>query len=217
MSLTVLSGVLVREGNTLLSVVDLQISLIEQNSITRIVETVNLSVQKGETVGLIGPTGSGKTSTLYAALNYIKGEEKNIITLEDPIEYLLDGINQIQLNPAKNVTFASGLRSILRQDPNVILVGEIRDSETASIAFQASMTGHLVFSTLHTNDASGAIARLIDMGIEPFLISSSVRGVLAQRLVRVICPKCKGRLYGTIGYCSKCGLDKTEFKDYKNG
>jgi general secretion pathway protein E len=138
-----------------------------------------------------GPTGSGKTTTLYAAINRIHSEDKNIITVEDPVEYQLKGIGQIQVNPKVGLTFASGLRSILRQDPDVIMVGEIRDMETAEIAIQASLTGHLVLSTLHTNDAPSAVIRLIDMGVEPFLVSSSVAGILAQRLVRVICPLCK--------------------------
>lgn len=138
-----------------------------------------------------GPTGSGKTTTLYAALNRIHTEEKNIITVEDPVEYQLKGIGQIHVNPKIGLTFASGLRSILRQDPDVIMVGEIRDVETAEIAIQASLTGHLVLSTLHTNDAPSAIVRLIDMGVEPFLVASSLMAVLAQRLVRVICPHCR--------------------------
>ena len=138
-----------------------------------------------------GPTGSGKTTTLYAALNRINFPDKNIITVEDPIEYQIKGIGQMQVNPKINLTFASGLRSILRQDPDVIMVGEIRDTETAEIAIQASLTGHLVFSTLHTNDAAGAVTRLLDMGIEPFLVSSSVCGILAQRLVRVLCDNCR--------------------------
>ena len=138
-----------------------------------------------------GPTGSGKTTTLYASLSTINSPDKNIITIEDPIEYQLKGIGQIQVNPKINLTFAAGLRSVLRQDPDVILVGEIRDSETAEIAIQAALTGHLVFSTLHTNDSAGAVTRLIDMKIEPFLISSSVMAVLAQRLVRVLCRECR--------------------------
>ena len=138
-----------------------------------------------------GPTGSGKTTTLYAALHLINSPTLNIITIEDPVEYRLPGVNQVQVNPKADVTFASALRSFLRQDPNVIMVGEIRDRETAEIAIQASLTGHLVLSTLHTNDAAGSLTRLIDMGIEPFLVASSVGGVLAQRLVRVVCPKCK--------------------------
>jgi general secretion pathway protein E len=138
-----------------------------------------------------GPTGSGKTTTLYAALSSINQPEINIITIEDPIEYQIEGIGQIQVNPKIDLTFAAGLRSIVRQDPDVILVGEIRDRETAEIAIQSSLTGHLVFSTLHTNDAASAVTRLIDMGIEPFLVTSSVIAIIAQRLVRVLCPKCK--------------------------
>jgi type IV pilus assembly protein PilB len=137
-----------------------------------------------------GPTGSGKSSTLYTALNWIKSPTKNIITVEDPIEYQLDGVNQVQINTKAGVTFAAGLRSILRQDPNIILVGEIRDRETAGIALEAAQTGHLLLSTLHTNDAPGTISRLLDLGIEPFLIASAVIGILAQRLVRSPCPSC---------------------------
>jgi len=138
-----------------------------------------------------GPTGSGKTTTLYGALSTINDTDINIITIEDPIEYQIDGIGQIQVNPKIDLTFAKGLRSIVRQDPDVILVGEIRDLETAQIAIQSALTGHLVFSTLHTNDAASAVTRLIDMGIEPFLVTSSVIGIMAQRLVRVICRNCK--------------------------
>ncbi|MBU1125222.1 MAG: GspE/PulE family protein [Candidatus Omnitrophica bacterium] len=138
-----------------------------------------------------GPTGAGKTTTLYAALGTINSVEKNIITIEDPVEYQIPMVRQTQVNPLAGLSFANGLRSILRQDPDVIMVGEIRDKETAEISIQASLTGHLVFSTLHTNDAATALTRLIDMEIEPFLISSSVIGILAQRLVRLICPKCK--------------------------
>lgn len=138
-----------------------------------------------------GPTGSGKTTTLYAALTRLNDKTRNIVTVEDPIEYYLDGIGQTQVNPKVDLTFARGLRAILRQDPDVVMVGEIRDLETAQIAVQASLTGHLVLSTLHTNSAVGAITRLRDMGIEPFLLSSSLVGVLAQRLVRLLCPHCK--------------------------
>lgn len=138
-----------------------------------------------------GPTGSGKSTTLYAALNRVNTSEKNIITIEDPIEYQIRGIGQIQVNPKIDLTFAGGLRSILRQDPDIIMVGEIRDAETAEIAIQASLTGHLVLSTLHTNDAATAVTRLVDMGIEPFMIASSLSAVVAQRLVRVICPHCR--------------------------
>ncbi|MCD6539626.1 MAG: type II/IV secretion system protein [Candidatus Omnitrophica bacterium] len=147
-----------------------------------------------QTAGIIlvtGPTGSGKTTTLYASLLKIRSVEKNIITIEDPVEYHLDFAKQIQVNPAVGLTFASGLRSILRHDPDIVMVGEIRDRETAQIAIQASLTGHLVLSTLHTNDAPSAVTRLIDMGLEPFLVASSLKGVIAQRLVRVLCSNCK--------------------------
>jgi type IV pilus assembly protein PilB len=145
-----------------------------------------------------GPTGSGKTTTLYASLNAINSEDKNIITIEDPIEYHLPGIRQMQVNPKIGLKFAEALSAILRQDPDVIMVGEIRNVETARAAVQAALTGHLVFATLHTNDAPGAVTRLLDMGIEPFLISSSVIAVLSQRLVRTICAECKGK------GCKKC-------------
>jgi len=138
-----------------------------------------------------GPTGSGKTTTLYAALHQIHQPERNIITVEDPVEYVLDGITQCQVRPKIGYTFAVALRALLRQDPDVIMVGEIRDAETAQIAVRAAITGHLVLSTMHTNDAAGAITRLVDMGIEPYLVASSVLGVVAQRLVRVICPHCR--------------------------
>jgi type IV pilus assembly protein PilB len=138
-----------------------------------------------------GPTGSGKTTTLYASINALDRKASNIVTVEDPVEYQMMGVNQMQVNPKAGTTFASGLRSILRQDPDVIMVGEIRDRDTAEIAIQAALTGHLVFATLHTNDASGAATRLIDMGIEPFLIASSTIGVMAQRLARKICGNCK--------------------------
>jgi general secretion pathway protein E len=138
-----------------------------------------------------GPTGSGKTTTLYACLNRINTPDKNILTVEDPVEYDIKGISQMQVNPKINLTFASGLRAFLRQDPDVILVGEIRDPETAAIAITASQTGHLVLSTVHTNDAAGAVTRLVEMGIQPFLLASSLMCVLAQRLVRVLCEQCK--------------------------
>lgn len=139
---------------------------------------------------ITGPTGSGKSSTLYAALNKLNSEEVNIVTIEDPVEYQLGGINQIQVNPNVGLTFAKGLRSILRQDPNIIMVGEIRDKETAEVAVRASLTGHLVLSTLHTNDSISTITRLIDMGVEPFLVVSSLAGVVSQRLVRKVCRDC---------------------------
>ena len=149
-------------------------------------------IQKNHGIFLVtGPTGAGKTTTLYSALLAINSQKQNIITVEDPIEYQLPGVGQIQVNPKIDLTFAQGLRSILRQDPDVIMVGEIRDSETAKIAVQAALTGHLVFSTLHTNDSAGALARLVEMGVEPFLAASALVGVLAQRLVRTVCPHCR--------------------------
>jgi type IV pilus assembly protein PilB len=140
-----------------------------------------------------GPTGSGKSTSLYAALNGLNTVEKNIITIEDPVEYQLDGITQVQTNPRAGLTFASGLRSMMRADPDIIMVGEIRDRETAQIAIEAALTGHLVLSTLHTNDAPGAVARLIEMGVEPFLVGSAVDCVVAQRLARLLCEECKRR------------------------
>lgn len=139
---------------------------------------------------ITGPTGSGKSTTLYATLNELNTQEQNIITIEDPVEYKIAGVNQVAVNPKTGLTFAKGLRAIVRQDPNIIMVGEIRDAETAQIAIQSALTGHLVLSTLHTNSAAGAVTRLLDMGIEPFLLASTVRGVVAQRLVRKICPHC---------------------------
>jgi general secretion pathway protein E len=138
-----------------------------------------------------GPTGSGKSTTLYAALMELNSEELNILTLEDPIEYQLPGISQTQVSNQKGMTFATGLRTVLRQDPDVIMVGEIRDEETARMAIQSSLTGHLVFSTLHTNDAAGAVARLLDLSVEPYLVAGSLLGVMAQRLVRRVCGKCR--------------------------
>lgn len=182
-------------------------------------DNMKLAIQ--ETYGMIlltGPTGSGKSTTLYAMLKILNNEERNIITLEDPIEYNIEGLNQSQIKPEIGYTFASGLRTILRQDPNVIMVGEIRDAETAELAVHAALTGHLMFSTLHTNTAIGAIPRLVDMNIEPFLISSSLRMVVAQRLVRKICDDCKEekaipeivrkKILAEIGVISKQELDK---------
>ena len=140
---------------------------------------------------ITGPTGSGKSTTLYATLGHLNDETQNIITIEDPIEFKIKGVNQISVNNKAGLTFAKGLRSIVRQDPNIIMVGEIRDGETARIAVQAALTGHLVLSTLHTNTAIGAVTRLVDLGIEPFLVAASLRGVVAQRLVRMVCPYCK--------------------------
>jgi general secretion pathway protein E len=138
-----------------------------------------------------GPTGSGKSTTLYACLNRINSAEKNVITIEDPIEYQVEGISQIQVASKKGMTFATALRHVLRQDPDVIMVGEVRDIETARMAIQSSLTGHLVFSTLHTNDSAGAVSRLLDLGVEPYLVSSSLIAIIAQRLVRRVCPNCK--------------------------
>lgn len=157
-----------------------------------------------------GPTGSGKTTTLYAGLTRINTTDRNIITVEDPVEYQIKGIGQIQVNPKIGLTFANGLRSILRQDPDVIMVGEIRDRETADIAIQAAQTGHLVFSTLHTNDSSGAITRLIDMGVEPFLISSSLVGVIAQRLIRKLCKSCRIKYSPTEAELREIGIEPQE-------
>ncbi|MFO8163491.1 MAG: type II secretion system ATPase GspE [Thermodesulfobacteriota bacterium] len=176
---------LLDKTNVLLSVSDLGMS--EQK-----LQTFNQLIKSSHGIILVtGPTGSGKTTTLYAALSTINKPNINIITIEDPVEYQIEGIGQIQVNPKINITFANGLRSIVRQDPDVILVGEIRDLETAEVAIQAALTGHLVFSTLHTNDSASAVTRLIDMGIEPFLVTSSVIGILAQRLVRNVCTECK--------------------------
>ncbi len=160
-----------------------------------------------------GPTGSGKTSTLYTTLAKINSTENKIITLEEPVEYQLRGINQIQVNPKIGLTFAKGLRSIVRQDPDIILVGEIRDKETAEIAIQSALTGHLLFSTLHTNDAPGAITRLLDMGVENFLLSSTLLGVLAQRLVRVICANCKEVTVPEKRLIRSMGVDPDQVKD----
>jgi len=157
-----------------------------------------------------GPTGSGKTSTLYTTLAKINSPEVKIVTLEDPVEYQLNGINQIQVSPKIGLKFASGLRAIVRQDPDIILVGEIRDKETADISIQSALTGHLLFSTLHTNDSCGAITRLLDMGVENFLLSSTLLGVLAQRLVRVICPFCKERTLPEERLIKSMGIDEQE-------
>jgi general secretion pathway protein E len=162
-----------------------------------------------------GPTGSGKTTTLYAILSSINGPNINIITIEDPIEYQIKGISQIQVNPKIELTFARGLRSIVRQDPDVILVGEIRDRETAEIAVQSALTGHLVFSTLHTNDSASAITRLVDMGVEPFLISSSILAVVAQRLVRVLCADCRRTYIPNPLYLKSIGISPDQFKEHK--
>jgi general secretion pathway protein E/type IV pilus assembly protein PilB len=176
---------LLRQNSTLRGMREMGMNAREQECFERVLEMPH---------GIIlvtGPTGSGKTSTLYTALNTINDSERKIITIEDPVEYQLKGVNQIQVSEKAGLTFARGLRSILRHDPDVVLIGEIRDQETAQIAVQASLTGHLVFSTLHTNDAPGALTRLVDMGVEPYLVASSLEAVLAQRLVRVLCNHCK--------------------------
>lgn len=176
-------------------------------------EDFNKAIRRPNGIILVtGPTGSGKTSTLYAALTTISTIEKNIITIEDPVEYELPLIRQTQINVKAGITFAEGLRSILRQDPDIVMVGEIRDKETADVAIQAALTGHLVFSTLHTNDAPSSLTRLIDMGVEPFLISSSVIAIIAQRLVRLICTKCKKAYQPPPEVLQELGMEKgTEF------
>jgi type II secretory ATPase GspE/PulE/Tfp pilus assembly ATPase PilB-like protein len=162
-----------------------------------------------------GPTGSGKTTTLYASINTIDRKAYNIVTVEDPVEYQMMGVNQMQVNPKAGTTFASGLRSILRQDPDIIMVGEIRDRETAEIAIQAALTGHLVFATLHTNDAAGAATRLIDMGIEPFLIASSAIGIMAQRLARKICDSCKKPYAASPELLASLGIEPGDVTFYR--
>jgi type IV pilus assembly protein PilB len=177
------------------------IRLLDQSRAVTPIEKIDLTLENLRIIQLLltrpqgmilvtGPTGSGKSSTLYTALNWVKSPTTNIITVEDPIEYQLDGVNQVQINTKAGVTFAKGLRSILRQDPNIILVGEIRDQETAGIALEAAQTGHLLLSTLHTNDAPATVSRLFDLGIEPFLVASALIGILAQRLVQRNCPFC---------------------------
>ena len=164
-----------------------------------------------------GPTGSGKTTTLYSALDLIRNPELNVVTVEDPVEYQLDMINQIQVHDAIGMTFARALRSILRQDPDVIMVGEIRDEETARVALQAALTGHLVLATLHTNDAPGAVARLLDMGIEPYLLSSALNGVVAQRLARTVCPNCVAKYIPTANVLEDAGLADKPGRPFRKG
>lgn len=191
--------------------------LLDKSNVTLSFDSLGLSpnnekiikkmIQKSHGICLVtGPTGSGKTTTLYTCLSEMNSEDRNILTVEDPVEYEVKGVGQMQVNPKIDFTFASGLRAILRQDPDVIMLGEIRDLETVEIAIQASMTGHLVFSTLHTNDAPGAVTRLMDMGVEPFLISSSLLMIMAQRLVRALCSDCKVPHQLTPEECKEIGL-----------
>jgi type II secretory ATPase GspE/PulE/Tfp pilus assembly ATPase PilB-like protein len=191
---------LLRQNATLRGMVELGLNTRECECFSRVLELPHGIVL------VTGPTGSGKTSTLYTALHEINDSVRKIITIEDPVEYQLKGVNQIQVSEKAGLTFARGLRSILRHDPDVILIGEIRDQETAQIAVQASLTGHLVFSTLHTNDAPGAITRLVDMGVEPYLVGSSLEAVLAQRLVRVLCKHCKQEDNSPTGQAFKARL-----------
>jgi len=164
-----------------------------------------------------GPTGSGKTTTLYSALDLLRSPERNILTVEDPVEYQLDLINQIQVQHTVGLTFARALRSILRQDPDVIMVGEIRDEETARVAIQAALTGHLVLATLHTNDAPGAISRLLDMGLESYLLSSAINGVIAQRLSRTICSACATKYYPAEHVLADAGLEDMAGRPFRRG
>ncbi len=197
---------LLNKSSTLLSLVDLGLLPGQFDILQELITTPN---------GIIlvtGPTGSGKTTSLYAILSAINKPDINIITIEDPIEYQLDGVSQIQVNPKINLTFASGLRSIVRQDPDVLLVGEIRDKETADIAVQSALTGHLVFSTLHTNDSASAITRMVDIGVEPFLISSSVIAVIAQRLIRVLCEHCKQPFEPDASVVEHMGIPEKDLK-----
>jgi len=193
---------LLDKGTSLLSLEDLGLARNNLEIFTRLIEKPH---------GIIlstGPTGSGKTTTLYAALSRLNARELNIITIEDPVEYELARVGQIQIRPNIGLTFAKGLRSVLRHDPDVIMIGEIRDLETAEIAIQAALTGHLVFSTLHTNDAASAVTRLVDMGIEPYLVSSTVTGVEAQRLIRILCPRCKEPHQPSPETLARAGLDE---------
>ncbi len=197
---------LLRQDSTILNLTNLKMAEQERTLFRSILELPHGIVL------VTGPTGSGKTTTLYTALSEINDCERKIITIEDPIEYQLKGVNQIQVSEKAGLTFARGLRSILRHDPDVVLIGEIRDQETAQIAVQASLTGHLVFSTLHTNDAPGAITRLVDMGVEPYLVASSLEAIIAQRLVRLLCPNCKteDRSDKTRALKERLGLDPNQ-------
>ncbi|TGK39110.1 type II secretion system ATPase GspE [Leptospira andrefontaineae] len=199
----------------LLNKTDQKYSLETMGFYPDLVKTLRTLIYEPHGIILVtGPTGSGKSTTLYSALTELNTEERNIITCEDPVEYQIDGVSQMQMQEKIGLTFATGLRAILRQDPDVIMVGEIRDEETARIAIQASLTGHLVFSTLHTNDAASAATRLVDMGIEPYLITSTVLGFMAQRLVRTICKECKTSYKPTPQELESIGISK---KDLKGG
>lgn len=221
--------------------IDLRVSsmptLLGEKMVVRVLDKANLTVQmeelgfRRETLeafhrmlhrphGLVlvtGPTGSGKTTTLYSALDLLRSPERNIVTVEDPVEYQLDMVNQIQVQDAIGMTFARALRSILRQDPDVIMVGEIRDEETARVAVQAALTGHLVLATLHTNDAPGAVARLLDMGIEPYLLSSALNGVVGQRLARTVCPNCATKYYPAENVLLDAGLEDNSTRVFRKG
>jgi general secretion pathway protein E len=198
---------LLDKSNVLLSLTELGMSERDLDTFLKLIKAPH---------GIIlvtGPTGSGKTTTLYSALSILNKPDINIITVEDPVEYQIKGISQVQVNAKIDLTFANGLRTIVRQDPDVILVGEIRDLETAEIAIQSALTGHLVFSTLHTNDAASAVTRLIDMGVESFLVSSSVNAILAQRLVRKICEKCKEPFHPGREFLAQVGLTPEDLSD----
>ncbi len=221
--------------------IDLRVSslptLLGEKIVVRILDKANLNVRMDElgfrleslstlhTIlhkphGLVlvtGPTGSGKTTTLYSALDLLRSEETNIVTVEDPVEYQLDLVNQIQVQESIGLSFARCLRSILRQDPDIIMIGEIRDEETARVAVQAALTGHLVLATLHTNDAPGAVARLLDMNIEPYLLSSALNGVIAQRLTRTVCPGCSTKYYPEEATMLEAGLNINEGRSFKKG
>jgi len=202
---------LLDKGNRLLELTDLGM---ESQTLRLFRQLIN--VEHG-LILVTGPTGSGKSTTLYAALKQLNSKEHNILTIEDPIEYHLEGISQTQVSDKKGMTFAGGLRSVLRQDPDVIMVGEIRDRETATMAIQSSLTGHLVFSTLHTNDAASAITRLLDLGIEPYLVASSVVGVLAQRLVRRVCRECGKPYQPNSAELQWLGVDQAATSQMKEG
>ncbi|MCF8068671.1 MAG: type II secretion system ATPase GspE [Desulfobacterales bacterium] len=200
---------LLNKTNAVLNLPDLGLSARHFKEISEIIQSPNGIVL------VTGPTGSGKTTSLYSVLTTLNTPDVNIITIEDPVEYQIKGISQIQVNPKINLTFARGLRSIVRQDPDIILVGEIRDHETAEIAVQSALTGHLVFSTLHTNDSASAITRLVDIGVEPFLISSSVIAVVAQRLMRMLCDDCKERYTPDDTTLESLNMSPDQFKNHK--